>query len=71
MIIEEQIQGKIKKIDVDRILIDTDEDLKKKKAITDEGDANNGMLNPLKQGLLTSLLDKRREAKVVEPKSQL
>jgi Tat protein secretion system quality control protein TatD with DNase activity len=71
MIIEEQIQGKIKKIDVDRILIETDEDLKKKKAIIDEGDANHGMLNPLKQGLLTSLLDKRREAKVVEPKSQL
>lgn len=32
MIIEEQIQGKIKKIDVDRILVDTDEDLKRQKA---------------------------------------
>ena len=29
MIVEEQIQGKIKKIDIDRILIDTDEDLKR------------------------------------------
>lgn len=53
MIIEEQIQGKIKKIDVDRILIETDDDLKKKKAMIDEGEANHGMLNPLKQGLLT------------------
>ena len=68
MIIDEQIQGKIKKIDVDRILVETDEDLKQKKAIID-GDANHGLLNPLKQGLLTSLLDKRREVKVVEQKS--
>jgi Tat protein secretion system quality control protein TatD with DNase activity len=68
MIIEEQIQGKIKKIDVDRILVETDEDLKQQKAIIDGG-ANHGMLNPLAQGLLSSLLEKRREAKVVEPKS--
>jgi len=62
LIIEEQIQGKIKKIDVDRILVETDEDLKQKKAMMDDGEANE-VLNPLKQGLLTSLLDKRREVK--------
>jgi hypothetical protein len=63
MIIEEQIQGKIKKIDVDRILVETDEDLKQKKAMIDDSEGY-GLLNPLKQGILTSLLDKRREVKV-------
>ena len=29
------------------------------------------MLNPLKQGILSSLLDKRKEIKATEPKSQL
>ena len=70
MIIEEQIQGKIKKIDVDRILVERDEDLKQKKTIIDNV-ANHGLFNPLKKGVLTSLLDKRREVKVVEPKSKL
>ncbi len=63
MIIEEQIQGKIKKIDFDRILVETDEDLKQKKAMIDDSEGY-GLLNPLKQGILTSLLDKRREVKV-------
>ncbi len=68
MIVEEQIQGKIKKIDVERILVDTDEDLKRKKAGTEQGN-DHFLLNSVKQGLLSSLLDKRKELKAQELKS--
>ena len=37
MIIEERIQGNIKRIEVERIIAHTDEDLKRQNAGTDQG----------------------------------